>query len=330
VTEGISIFVASGDAGAAACDQNTGSATHGIGVSAYASTPYNVAVGGTDFADVLNGTTSQYWNNSNTATYGSAIKYIPEIPWNDSCAGGLFASYNGFSTVYGPNGFCNSQTAIQGGYVFVGGGGGGPSNCATGAPAVLGVAGGTCHGYAKPSWQTGVAGIPADGVRDIPDVSMFASDGADWGRYAVVCFTDPTNGGYPCKGAPYNWAGFGGTSLATPIMAGIQALVNQNQNAKQGNPNTVYYHLAVAAPTTFHSITQGDIDQVCNGPYNCYGYIGTVNYGRGGRIFGTTYGGALSTSTTSFSSAYGTGTAWNFSTGIGSVDAFNMVTNWTK
>ena len=63
VAEGISVFVAAGDEGAASCDAGGTSATHGIGVSANASTPYNVAVGGTDFSDVLNGTTSKYWSH---------------------------------------------------------------------------------------------------------------------------------------------------------------------------------------------------------------------------------------------------------------------------
>ena len=49
VLEGISVFVASGDEGAAACDAGLANATHGIGVSAFASTPYNVAVGGNRF-----------------------------------------------------------------------------------------------------------------------------------------------------------------------------------------------------------------------------------------------------------------------------------------
>jgi len=330
VAEGISVFVASGDEGAASCDANLSVATHGIGVSAQASTQYNVAVGGTDFSDVYSGTLSKYWNTAtNTATYGSALSYVPEIPWNDSCASSLSASYNGYSSVYGQNGFCNSNYALQNGYIQVGGGSGGPSNCATGVASILGIASGTCLGYAKPSWQTGLTGIPADGVRDIPDVSMFASNGA-WGHYYVLCFTDASNGGTPCRGAPSNWAGAGGTSLSCPIMAGVQALINQTVGSKQGNPNPVYYSLAVKVPTAFHSITQGDIDQNCSGPYNCYGYIGTVDYGRGGRVFGTTYGGALSTSNTSFAPAYPAtpGAQWNFATGIGSVDVNVLVTNW--
>ena len=78
--EGVSIFVSAGDEAAALSDD--GFATHGIGVNALASTPYNVAVGGTDFYDTYAGTNSTYWNSGNTTTYGSAKSYIPEIPWN--------------------------------------------------------------------------------------------------------------------------------------------------------------------------------------------------------------------------------------------------------
>jgi subtilase family serine protease len=328
VAEGTSIFVASGDEGAASCDAGGINATHGISVSGFASTQYNVAVGGTDFGDVYNGTSNQYWSTTNTSTYGSALSYIPEVPWNDSCAGALLAGSMGYSTVYGTGGFCNSTTAALFGYQVVAGGSGGPSNCATGTPSIIGVVSGTCQGYAKPSWQAGVAGIANDGVRDIPDVSMFASDGAAWGHYAVICFTDTQNGGASCKGAPSKWAGVGGTSLSTPVMAGVQALVNQSTGSAQGNPNPVYYSMAAKSPGAFHSITQGDITVNCIGPRDCFGNAGNVDYGRAGRIFATTYGGALSTSTSSYAPAYGAGASWNFATGLGSVDVTNLVTNW--
>ena len=89
VAEGVSVFVASGDSGAAGCDNSATESTHGIAVNAFASTPYNVAVGGTDFGDTYAGTNSNYWNTGNTSTFGSAKSYIPEIPWNDSCANQL-------------------------------------------------------------------------------------------------------------------------------------------------------------------------------------------------------------------------------------------------
>lgn len=327
--EGISIFIAAGDEGAASCDADEFTATHGIGISAYAATQYNVAVGGTDFGDVLANAVNTYWSQTNTPTWGSAVSYIPEIPWNSSCAGSLLAGYSGFATGYGPQGFCNSiaNTVLEDYFFAVAAGSGGPSNCFSGTPAVFEVASGTCAGYAKPSWQAGVEGVPSDGVRDIPDVSMFASDGV-WGHYYIVCFTDPSNGGYPCTGNPGNWAGYGGTSFASPVMAGIQALINQKVGAPQGNPNPVYYQLANSATSVFHTINQGDITVNCSGNVNCYGYIGNLDFGRNGRVYNTTFGGALSLSDFSYVPAYGADGAWNFANGLGSVDADKLVTNW--
>ena len=328
---GISVFVSSGDEGAASCDANQTKATHGIGVSGFASTPYNVAVGGTDFGDTYARTSSTYWNSTNTATFASAKSYIPEIPWNDSCASALLSSYNGYSTPYGSSGFCNSTTGKQY-YLTTGSGSGGPSGCATGSPTTTGVVSGSCKGYAKPSYQS-LLGVPSDGVRDIPDVSLFAANGV-WGHYYVFCYTDPNNGGASCSGAPSTWSGAGGTSFASPILAAIQSLVNQKTGSAQGNPNYVYYKLAaaeygstgasncnstngngVASTCTFRDITQGDMDVNCTGTHNCYVPSGT--------------NGVLSTSNSAYSKAYGTGTGWDFATGIGSINAANLVNNWS-
>jgi subtilase family serine protease len=353
VAEGISVFVSAGDEGAASCDANLNYASHGIGVSAFASTPYNVAVGGTDFSDSYRGTNATYWSNNNSRVYGSALSYIPEIPWNDSCAGRLLANFFGYPTQYGANSFCASQTANADGLRAVTAGSGGPSGCASGSPYNYGVVGGTCRGYGKPSWQTGVAGIPYDGVRDIPDVSLFAGNGL-WGHYYVFCWSDSANGGAPCLGAPSSWAGAGGTSFSSPILAGIQALVNQKQAGPQGNPNYVYYKLAAhqygvqgsstcgvsngpsgptpggpSSPTTggsgaattscaFHDVTLGDNVVNCAGSANCYGY------GQAG-----VPDGALSISNAFFEPAFSAATGWDFATGIGSVDAYNLVMNWT-
>jgi subtilase family serine protease len=169
--------------------------------------------------------------------------------------------------------------------------------------------------------------MPNDGVRDLPDVSLFSADGV-WGHFYIYCFTDTLNGGTSCSGSPINWAGAGGTSFATPIMAGIQALVNQKTGSAQGNPNVVYYALAASTPSVFHSITRGDNAVNCIGGANCFGTTGNVGYGRGGRLSGTTTPGVLSVSNTSFSPAYAAGSSWNFATGIGSVDANSLVTNW--
>lgn len=341
VAEGISVFVSAGDEGAASCDANLTSATHGIGVSAFATTSYNVAVGGTDFGDTFAGTNNTYWGTSNSSVYGSALSYIPEIPWNNSCAGGLLSQFLGFPTTSGPNSLCATTTASQDGLLTVAAGSGGPSGCATGSPIRYGVVGGTCKGYVKPSWQAGVFGLANDGVRDIPDVSLFAANGL-WGHYYVFCFTDPSNGGAPCVGAPSGWAGAGGTSFSSPIMAGIQALVNQKQGGAQGNPNYVYYRLAAqeyggsgsatcnsssgaaaSASCVFHDVTQGDIVVNCAGSANCYGYVASQH----GRMMGTPDG-ALSVSSTLFTPAFGTAAGWDFATGIGTVDAYNLVMNW--
>ena len=332
VAEGVSVFVSAGDEGAASCDANRSNATHGIGVSGFASTPYNVAVGGTDFGDSYAGTNSTYWNSTNTPTYESAKSYIPEIPWNNSCASVLLANAYGYSTPYGSNGFCNSSTG-RSNYLTTGAGSGGPSGCATGSPSTTGVVSGTCRGYAKPSWQA-IIGNPSDGVRDIPDVSLFAANGV-WGHYYVYCYTNTSNpnyGGASCSGAPSTWSGAGGTSFAAPILAGIQALVNQ-KHGRQGNPNPTYYRLAAAeygtggnaacnstkgngtaSTCTFYDVTQGDMDVNCTGTHSCYKPSGTY--------------GVLSTSNSSYSPAYGTTTGWDFATGIGTVNATNLVNNW--
>jgi subtilase family serine protease len=333
--EGISVFVSSGDEGAASCDADEANATHGIAVSGFASTPYNVAVGGTDFGDTYAGTNSTYWSSTNSSTYESALSYINEIPWNDSCAGALLSSKEGYSTPYGSTGFCNSSTG-KADFLTTGSGSGGPSGCATGKASTSGVVSGTCAGWAKPSWQSGLVGNPADGVRDIPDVSLFAANGL-WGHYYVYCYSNSStagknDGSEPCTGAPSGWSGAGGTSFASPIMAGIQALVDQHNGftTGAGNPDSVYYSLAnteygasgsstcnssngntVGTSCIFYDITQGDMDVNCTGTHSCYKPSGTY--------------GVLSTSTSAYDKAYGTGTGWDFATGIGSVNAYNLV-----
>ncbi len=161
--QGITVIIAAGDNGTAACDTASGqtSASHGLAVSGLASTPYNVALGGTDFYYTSANPATNYWNdaNSNNSTTGQSAKsYIPETTWNDSCAqnGGT-----GCGSVHS-----NGRDLIAGS--------GGQSNCST-----LNSADTACTaGYAKPGWQSGT-GVPKDGVRDIPDVSLFASNGAN-------------------------------------------------------------------------------------------------------------------------------------------------------
>jgi pseudomonalisin len=97
--QGISVFVASGDSGSADCESSRsgGTATTGFGVDAVASSPYNVAVGGTTFDE--GGNDSTYWNASNGANLSSAKSYIPEVVWNDA-GSGLASGGGGVSTIW--------------------------------------------------------------------------------------------------------------------------------------------------------------------------------------------------------------------------------------
>ena len=118
--QGISAFVSTGDTGAAGCDPNqpvpAPGATGGVGVSGIASTPYNTAVGGTMFNETgagdavpPNPPTSDvtFWSAVNNAiTLESALGYIPEAVWNESCVGcadgedSLGGTGGGLSTIY--------------------------------------------------------------------------------------------------------------------------------------------------------------------------------------------------------------------------------------
>jgi hypothetical protein len=310
--QGVSVFVSAGNNGASSNDIYEESyALNGITVNGLASTPYNVAVGGTDFADTYEKENSTYWSStSNPNNFESALSYVPEIPWNDSCASVLLGDYLKVLPTFGWNGLCNDATYNN--LLTTTAGSGGPSACATGGPGFLGflsptdyvdAVGGTCVGYAKPVWQSGFVGNPSDGVRDIPDVSLFAGNGT-WNHYYVTCFSDLNNGGASCTGAPSTWAGVGGTSVAAPIWAGIQALVNEASGVKWGNPDSKYYSLAateyggtgsttcnsalgnlVAANCIFYDVTQlplryfetsgamgGDNDVPCLGGENCFQY----------------------------------------------------------
>lgn len=331
VASGISVFVATGDFGTAGCEIPAAAppaplASHGIAVNGVASTPYNVAVGGTDFGDTLQHDATLYWRSQNNPLGESAKSYVPEIPWNQSCASRLIASDLGFQTTYGSAGLCNQPASKTFNLLVLGGGGGGPSSCATGSAAMPSLVGGTCAGYPRPSWQRGVLGLPENNVRNLPDVALFAASNL-WGHEYVDCIA--LNGG--CKPAG------GGTSFASPIMAGIQALVNQKIKATKGvgNPDFVYYRLAglryslpgalaacdasngrfSASDCIFHDITEGDIDQPCDpGTPDCYAPSGAD--------------GVLSTSTTAYQPAFRATPGWDFATGLGSVNAANLASAW--
>ncbi|MGH9759068.1 MAG: S53 family peptidase [Candidatus Acidiferrales bacterium] len=284
-SEGITIVIAAGDSGATGCDfqdqtnPNAQPASGGLAVNGLASTPYDTAVGGTDFDQLSN--FSSFWNTSNstTGTGGtqlSAKGYIPETTWNDSCT----------NLIYGMVGFnaspltnCNNTSTGQGGLAAVIapiGGGGGLSNCA------VQNAQGVCQGYAQPAWQTG-SGIAAGGARAVPDVSLFAGDGL-LGSFYVVCQqdADSDNSGAACDlNSPFaHFEGVGGTSASAQAFAGIMALVVQNKAAHGpvlglGLANPSLYTLAAAqagncnssnSPAStciFYDTTKGTIAQPC-------------------------------------------------------------------
>ncbi len=320
--EGVSVFVAAGDNGAAGCDDFDTAlvATTGIAANALASTPYNVATGGTDFLDAAEGSINTYWSTTNDPVGRSAKSYIPEMPWNDSCASSVLITYLGATSAAQ---FCNSTTG-EGLLDIVAG---------SGAPSFV---------YAKPSWQTGIIGIPSDGHRDLPDVSLFASNGF-WGHAILYCMSDTTQGGYACDFTkPINnfFNSAGGTSFTAPQFASIQALINQKAGAPQGNPDPILYDLArleygsaadpntsqlkacnsnlgngVASSCIFNDVTTGNNTVPCYGTNDCYG--STLN----------DYG-ILSRSDTTFLQAYPTKTGWDFATGLGSINVTNLVNAW--
>lgn len=98
-SQGMSVFVASGDSGAAECDDPSSSTGTTTDVNGVCSTPYTTCVGGTEFNDASNA--AQYWSSTNGSGQTSATGYIPEIAWNESGSGsGLWASGGGASHYY--------------------------------------------------------------------------------------------------------------------------------------------------------------------------------------------------------------------------------------
>ena len=175
--QGITVVVAAGDSGSAACDSDAdATAQDGLAVSGFASTPYNIAVGGTDFdlLSLANNFATYVGGDSSTNLYeGSALSYIPENPWNDSISNN-------------PPGAFSTNTATQ--YLIAQGssatttilaaGGGGPSTaalCPSGEVDSNGNCVGASTGYPIPSFQS--RETVSGAFRGVPDVSLFASPG---------------------------------------------------------------------------------------------------------------------------------------------------------
>ncbi|HEV2578652.1 MAG TPA: S53 family peptidase [Acidobacteriaceae bacterium] len=205
--EGISVMVSSGDSGAAGCDGNSSK----LPVTQTASINY---ICSSSYATCVGGTefadtsdASNYWSAQNGSGESSAVSYIPEGAWNEPTQAG--------ST--------NQLTYVA---------------AATG--------GGASAYIAKPSWQTG-AGVPADGMRDVPDVAL--SSATHDGYLACLAYA-----GGDCSKNEFEV--FGGTSAAAPGMAGIVALMNSATGVAAGNVNPLLYRLAASTPSAFHDVTE--------------------------------------------------------------------------
>jgi hypothetical protein len=174
-----------------------------------------------------------------TGYYGQGINGLCSSPYS-TCVGGtefLDTSNPGEYWLSGNNPAMGSaisyipekiwnDSALDGGYDLWAGGGG---------VSIV---------YSKPSWQTG-PGVPADGTRDVPDISLSAS-----AHDGYLIWLD---------GELYS---VGGTSASAPSFAGLMALVNQKTGARQGNVNTVLYPLASlqasGGTAVFHDTTVGN------------------------------------------------------------------------
>jgi len=103
--QGISVFVSSGDSGAAACDKSFTSppTTQSLSTNDICASGYATCVGGTQFNDTTN--PASYWSTSNGAGLLSATGYIPEGAWNEplnSSGNVQVAATGGGMSVYVP------------------------------------------------------------------------------------------------------------------------------------------------------------------------------------------------------------------------------------
>jgi len=322
--QGQSFFVSSGDSGSDVSDQNTpGTASSGINVNALGSSPNVTVTGGTDFADAYDASAggrpqSVYWGANSATNYGDALGYVPETAWNDSCASSIIAVHAGY---------------IGAGY------------CATGPSAyldgeVVGGSGGFSTHYAAPSYQPGITGYSGS-MRAQPDISGFAATGV-WGHALILC--DSYMNIADCT-SPNSFGEAGGTSFVAPAMAGVAGLLRSATGSRQGLLNPELYALAQAqftgaatatacysngqtsntgvtsslpaAGCIFNDVTSSNNDVPCAaGSTNCY-VNSFANYGMLSR-----------TSASSLAVAYPSTPGYDEVTGIGTVNVYNLITNW--
>lgn len=163
--------------------------------------------------------------------------------------------------------------------------------------------GGASIYFSKPNWQT-ATGVPSDGHRDVPDISLNASPFHD--SYLICDGTDST-GNQGCSNGFRDSQNYldtvGGTSVGAPTFAGVLALIDQATDSKGlGNVNSTLYSLAGSAPSSFHDITTGDNKVPC--------VQGSTDCPSGGTI------------------GYSAGTGYDQASGLGSLEVFNLSSNW--
>ena len=324
--QGQTVVVSAGDAGSANTDdQGASIVSHGLAVNALGSTAYNVAAGGTDFQDTFNGGegdtafgVDHYWSSTNGAGNSSALSYVAETTWNDTCASSILIYFEDSGST-DPNALCSAGQFLKSG----------------------GAGGGASIWQPRPSWQNGtVFGLPSlTGVynfRLLPDISLFASNGF-WG---------PSLDYFQSDVSKTNLQHAGGTSFVAPQLAGVFALIAQKTGERLGQPNYVLYNMAgveygtttyTAGNTCNGSGTTSNVGTTSTVPNStCIFYdVETSNISQGCSPTTpncyTSSGGAagiLSTSTTAAQVAYPAGQGFDLATGIGTLNIANLVNNW--
>jgi subtilase family serine protease len=229
-TQGQTILTAAGDNGSTDCSGNTNQSTtaqEALAVDFPSSSQYVTAMGGSEFlaADVAIGNTA-FWQAAPNSTTDAISSALSYIP----------------EMAWNDDALPQGSTAAS-----LSSGGGGVSMFT-----------------ARPSWQTGVPGIPSGSFRLLPDVSLTASPNNAGFLY---CSSDPSttitgscsHGFRDTNNSLLTVAG--GTSFDAPTFAGMVALLNQKLNSSgQGVINPALYKLASNSATyasAFHDITAG-------------------------------------------------------------------------
>jgi subtilase family serine protease len=258
--QGQTLIAASGDAGAADCESASATtATHGLAVDVPAATQYVTGMGGSEFTG----------DDAGTVNNGTAS----ETPYWKGSSSETDTSATAKS--YIPEIVWNDSDSNG-----IAAGGGGVSTL-----------------FTKPTWQTG-PGVPADGQRDVPDVSLSSSPNHDG---YLICTKGGCVDGF--RKSDQSLTVIGGTSVASPVFAGVVALMNQKFGTRLGNVNPTLYSLAATTSNNaFHDITSG------NNMVSCQ--AGSKDCGASGMI------------------GYSAGAGYDLASGLGSMDIGAVVAAW--